>query len=242
MKKTQRLTEKINFATEGLIYAFKTEKVFKIHILTSLIIFLICLWLDLDKTDLLFICFAITFVLIAETFNTAIEALVNLLTLSHHPLAKIAKDVAAGAVLIACINALIVAYVTILQAVKKPFLTDVFSKIKEQYTHGLVILIVLILVIVLVIKSLGGRGTFTRGGLVSGHAALAFAASTAILCITRNILATSIAFMLAILVAQSRVEAKFHRWLEVILGALIGILASLIVFQVFFNIKSILLR
>lgn len=238
----QRLTDRINFATEGLIYAFKTERIFKFHVFTAVSIFLICLWIDLDKSDLLFICFAIALVLITETFNTAIEALVDLLTLSHHPLAKISKDVAAGAVLVACINALVVGYLVIVQAVKKPFLSDVFSKIKEQYTHAIILLIVLILMFVLIFKSLGGKGSFTRGGLVSGHAALAFAASTTILCITRNILATSLAFMLALLVAQSRVEAKFHRWLEVILGALLGILASLIVFQVFFNIRAIFMK
>jgi diacylglycerol kinase (ATP) len=235
--KQKKLSDAVNHAIDGLIYAFKAEKMFKIHIGMAIAVLLLCLWMDLDRTDLLFVCFSITLVLLAETLNTAIEAMVNLLTLSHHPLAKIAKDVAAGGVLVACVNAVAVGYLVIFQAVKKPILVDVFNKIKMQYTHAVVILIVLVLIAVLIFKSLGGRGSFTRGGLVSGHAAIAFAASTAILCITKNLLATSLAFVLAILVAQSRIEAKFHRWLEVILGALLGILAGLLVFQIFFNLR-----
>jgi len=173
----------------------------------------------------------------AEMFNTAIEAMVNLLTLSHHPLAKISKDVAAGAVLITCLNAMAVAYLIILQAVKKPILNDVFNNIKQHYTHGVIIMIMLILIMVLIFKSLGGKGSFTRGGIVSGHAAIAFAASTAIYCISKNLLVTAIAFALAFLVAQSRIEAKFHRIMEVILGAILGILVSLLIFQLFFSVQ-----
>ncbi|MDQ7822179.1 MAG: diacylglycerol kinase [Candidatus Eremiobacteraeota bacterium] len=235
------ILDTINCAINGLIYALKTERNLKIHVVIAILVLLTCLWIDIDRSDLMFIFFSITLVLMAETFNTAVEAIVNLLTLSHHPLAKIAKDVSAGAVLVTTVNALAAGYLIILPAIKKPILSDVINKIKQQYTHAIVILIVLILIVVMIFKSMGGRGSFTRGGIVSGHAALAFAASTAILCITRNVLATSLAFMLALLVAQSRVEAKFHRWLEVVLGALIGILASLVVFALFSNLKLIFL-
>jgi len=235
--KSRKLTDSINNAVDGLIYAVKTERNLKFHLFFTFCIFFICLWLELDRNDFLFICFSVTLVIMAEMFNTAIESMVNLLTLSHHPLAKISKDVAAGAVLITCLNAMSVAYLVILQAVKKPILNDVFNNIKQHYTHGVIIMIVLILIMVLIFKSIGGKGSFTRGGIVSGHAAIAFAASTTIFCITRNLLVTAIAFGLALLVAQSRIEAKFHRVMEVLLGAILGILVSLLIFQLFFSVK-----
>jgi diacylglycerol kinase (ATP) len=235
--KSQKFTDSINHAIDGLIYAVKTEKNIRLHFLATFVIFTLCLWLDLDKNDFLFICISVTLVIMAEMFNTAVESIVNLLTLSHHPLAKIAKDVSAGSVLIACMNALAVAYLVILQAVKKPTLNDVFNSIKQHYTHGVIIIIALILIMVLIFKSMGGKGSFTRGGIVSGHAAIAFAASTTIYCISRNVLIAAIAFGLALLVAQSRIEAKFHRMMEVLLGALLGILISLLVFQIFFSLR-----
>ncbi|MBI2251686.1 MAG: phosphatase PAP2 family protein, partial [Armatimonadetes bacterium] len=90
---------------------------------------------------------------------------------------------------------------------------------------------------ILVVKALGGTGTFTQGGLISGHAAVAFASTTMILCLTRSKIATLLALLIAILVAQSRVEAKFHRLIEVFLGALIGITCSLIIYMIFYNLK-----
>jgi diacylglycerol kinase (ATP) len=235
-KPHHRFLDTVNCAVEGVLYALKTEKNLKIHTVSAVVVLLVCLWMDLDRTHLLFIFFAITLVIMAEMFNTAVEAIVNLLTLSHHPMAKIAKDVSAGGVLVACINALAVAYLILFQGLHKPIIQDVFDKIKHQYTNAVIIMIILILIFVLIFKSLGGKGSFTRGGLVSGHAAIAFASSTAILVITRNMLATSLAFLLALLVAQSRIEAKFHRWVEVVLGALLGILSSLIVFYLFTNL------
>ncbi|MCL5772923.1 MAG: diacylglycerol kinase [Firmicutes bacterium] len=233
MKYPKKITESINYAIDGIVYAFKTERSLKIHFSVAIFILILTLLLKLDRFEILMIFFAITLVILAEMVNTAIEAIVNLLTLSHHPLAKIAKDVAAGGVLITCLNALVVAYLIIIEAFKKPFYLEVFNKIKSEPSHLVFIMIFVIILLVAVAKVLGGKGTFTRGGLVSGHAAVAFGASTAILCITKNTIATFLAFLVAILVAQSRIEANIHRWIEVILGALIGILVSLLVFVIF---------
>lgn len=234
----KKITDSVNHAMAGIVYAFKNERSLKLHFTVAILVLLLSLLLDLNHIDIALIFFAISLVIMAEMFNTSMEAVVNLLILSHHPLAKITKDVAAGGVLIACANALAVAYLVLFQAMQKPILMDVIYKIRLRYSHAIVIGLTITVVLVLIIKLLGGRGTFMRGGLISGHAAVAFGASTAILCITKNALATSLAFLLAFLVAQSRVEARFHKWLEVILGALIGILASLTVFQIFFSLRG----
>lgn len=236
-KKKSGFSDSLNNAIDGIIYAFRTEKNLKIHFSITLLVLIISLWLDLSRTELLLVFFAISLVLVAEMLNTAIEAMVNLLTLSHHPLAKIAKDVAAGGVLLAVINALIVSYLVFFKIFKEPILKFVIAKIKAHPYHLLFLIFTLIIILVIMIKALSGTGRFTRGGLISGHAAVAFAASTAILCLTKNITATALAFIIAILVAQSRVEAKIHHWAEALIGALIGIATSLSIFIFLSNFK-----
>jgi len=227
----------VNNAIDGITYAFKTERNLKIHFAITLLVLVASLWLDLSKFELLMIFFAISLVLVAEMLNTAIEAMVNLLTLSHHPLAKIAKDVAAGGVFLAVINALVAAYLIFFKILKQPLLKAVIMKVKAYPYHLIFILFALILIIILVVKALSGTGRFTSGGLISGHAAVAFAASTAILCLTKNITATLLAFLIAVLVAQSRVEAKIHHWVEALIGALIGIAISLSLFTFLSNFR-----
>ncbi|MEW6280577.1 MAG: phosphatase PAP2 family protein, partial [Candidatus Eremiobacterota bacterium] len=96
----------------------------------------------------------------------------------------------------------------------------------------------LILVAVLVGKAVGERGTFTKGGLISGHAALAFGSATAIMLITRQPLVAGLAFLSSALVAHSRVETGVHHWREVVLGALCGTGLSMAVFYLFQVVAS----
>ena len=83
-------------------------------------------------------------------------------------------------------------------------------------------------------KACTGRGTPLRGGLPSGHAAIAFAAWIAVTYAAgahHRFLVSSIAFVIALLVAQTRVESGVHSTLEVLLGALLGALTTLALFQ-----------
>jgi len=233
----RQLTESVNHAVDGIIYAFRTERNLKIHFALAITALVYCALLDLQPLQLLAVFFAIGLVIVAEMFNTAIEALVNLQTLSHHPLARVAKDVAAGGVLIACMIALLAAYLVFWEPTRQliwgEHAKSIYKRIAEHHSHAIIVLMAIILVAVLIGKALGQRGSFTRGGLVSGHAAVAFGASTAILVVTKNPIATTLAFVIALMVAQSRVEANFHRWAEVLAGALLGIVLSLVVFLSF---------
>lgn len=229
----KRFSESLNHAVDGIIYAFKTERNLKVHFVVTLLVLITCLLLDLTKLEIVMIFFAIALVIVTEMFNTAIEAFVDLLTLSHHPLARIAKDISAGGVLIATINALAIGYLLIFSAIRKPIITNIINKVRQSWLHLVIIIFSVTIIAIVVAKALGGRGKFMQGGLVSGHAAVAFGVSTAVLLMTRNILATSVAFFLAVLVAQSRIEAKFHKWFEVVLGALLGISISLLIYYVF---------
>jgi diacylglycerol kinase (ATP) len=89
---------------------------------------------------------------------------------------------------------------------------------------------------VIATKAYTGRGTPLRGGLPSGHSALAFAgwmAATYAAGDHHRFLISTIALIMALLVAQTRVESGIHSALEVTYGALLGALATLVVFQVF---------
>lgn len=229
----RRFSDSVNHAVDGIIYAFKTERHLKVHFLISLCVLAFCLVVDLSPLEIVMVFFAIALVIVSEMFNTAIEAMVNLLTLSHHPLARIAKDVSAGGVLISAVNALAIAYLILFSAIKKPILETVVVKARQSWGHITIIILFITIIIVVIGKTIGKKGKFTQGGLISGHAAVAFGISTAILLATKNIFATSLAFFLAVLVAQSRMEARFHQWFEVVLGALTGISTSLLIYYVF---------
>ena len=89
-------------------------------------------------------------------------------------------------------------------------------------------------IVVIGVKAWTGRGTPLRGGLPSGHAAIAFAAWIAATYIAgrhERFLVSTIALVMALLVAQTRIESGIHSAFEVLLGALVGALVALAIFQ-----------
>ena len=98
------------YAAKGLKYAFSTQRNFKIHVGFALVAFILGLGLGLTKSDLAIMALTATSVLIVELVNTAIESVVDLaIGKRFHPLAQIAKDCSAGAVLVASISSLLIA-------------------------------------------------------------------------------------------------------------------------------------
>ncbi|QJW49054.1 diacylglycerol kinase family protein [bacterium BFN5] len=95
-------------AYDGLKYCFKFERNFKIHTIAALLAAALAWRFNFDKMEIIIIVFAIAMVFMAELFNTAIEIVVDMIHPEIHPLAKIAKDIAAGAVLIAAMAAFLV--------------------------------------------------------------------------------------------------------------------------------------
>jgi diacylglycerol kinase (ATP) len=166
--------------------------------------------------------------------NTAIEGAVDVSTTSFDPNAKLAKDIAAGAVLIATVTAVAVGYLIFSER-----LADRSSRLLERLSDAPaeLTLVVLVLTTIAVIgaKAITRSGTPLRGGFPSGHAALAFAGWMAITLLVdeQQFLVSSVAFVLAVLVAQTRVESGIHSPLEVFWGAILGSLTALVVIQVF---------
>jgi diacylglycerol kinase (ATP) len=230
------LLESFNFAFEGIIHVLRTQRNMRIHFMIAAGVLLTALFTGVDRLELIALLLSIAFVLIAEMINTAIEGAVDVSTTSFDPNAKLAKDIAAGAVLIATVNAIAVGYLIFSEqfADRSSRLLDRISNSPPQLT---VITLVLTTIIVIATKAITQRGTPLRGGLPSGHAAIAFAAWMLVTLILSDyehrFLVSTLVFILALLVAQTRVESGIHSSLEVLYGSVLGALTALALFQVF---------
>ncbi len=230
-KPRQNIIKAFNAAIEGVIYTFKHERNMKIHYIIAIVVLLISLFLDLDRVEMMILLLSISLVIVSEMFNTAVENAVDLITNEIHPLAKIAKDVAAGGVLIASLNAVAVGYLIFYDKFMH-LSQSVIVSIRKSDPHVTLICIVLVLISVVVVKALTATGTPLQGGMPSGHAALAFALATSITMIIENPIVSALGYIMAILVAQSRIEGKIHTFWETVAGALLGILVAMLVFQI----------
>jgi diacylglycerol kinase (ATP) len=207
----------------------------RIHLVIGVAVIVLAVVVNVTKFELIALLISITFVLIAEMLNSAVEGAVDIATTSFDPMAKLAKDIAAGAVLIASINAIAVGYLVFANRVANRS-ADVLDRLRNAPAELTVVALVLTVIAVIGTKAWTGRGTPLRGGLPSGHAAVAFAgwiAATYVAGNSHRFLVSSIALIMAALVAQTRVESGIHSFVEVTYGALLGALATLIVFQVF---------
>ncbi len=95
----------------GIYSALRREKNMRLHLISATIVLAASLYFKVDKFEFLFVLTAIVLVFVTEMINTAIEAAVDLKTMELHPLARLAKNIAAGAVLCAAIFALVVGYI-----------------------------------------------------------------------------------------------------------------------------------
>ena len=109
--KNKNFLEACKNALNGLRVTFKTQWNFKIEVCFAIIAIIFSILFKITKLEFLYIVFSITFVFISELINTAIETIVNMITEEYNDKAKIAKDIAAGAVYISALNSLIVAIV-----------------------------------------------------------------------------------------------------------------------------------
>ena len=230
--KIKKLVDSFNYDIEGIIYAVRTQRNMRIHMAVALCVLTACFFYDLNKIELLIIAITITMVIMAELINTAVESAIDATTNYYHPLAKIAKNTAAGAVLVTAINAVIVGYVIFWDK-----LTDitfvVITKIKQSNPYMILLVLVIVCIATIVVKAIYGEGTPLRGGMPSGHSTISFSIATIISLITEEPLCIMLSYLLAFIVAQSRVDSETHSILEVTVGALFGTLLTLFIFRIF---------
>jgi diacylglycerol kinase (ATP) len=209
-QRTPTIFDSFNYAFEGLIHVLRTQRNMRVHFLAAALVLVIALVVNVSKIELIALLISIVFVLVAEMVNTAIEGAIDVATSSFDPMAKLAKDIAAGAVLLATINAIAVGYLVFSGKVADRS-ARLLDRVRDAPAELTVVALVVTVIVVISLKAWTGSGTPLRGGIPSGHAALAFG--------------------MALLVAQTRIESGVHSSLEVLLGGLIGALTTLVLFQ-----------
>ncbi|MGV8983205.1 diacylglycerol kinase [Clostridium sp.] len=229
--KVKKLVDSFNYAIEGIIYSIRTQRNMKIHMIVTILVLTATFFFDLSKIELMILTITITLVIVAEMINTAVECAIDATTNFYHPLAKIAKNVAAGAVLVTAINSVLVGYVIFWDKLT-PFNISLMSKLKKSNPNMTFLILVIVCIAAVVVKSIYGEGTPFRGGMPSGHSTIAFSVATAMTLLTNEPIIMVLSYLLAVIVAQSRVDSQIHSILEVIFGAAFGTLLTLLLFKV----------
>ena len=234
MKGQQGVPRSFEHAYRGLVYAVRTQRNMRIHVIIATLVLVASLLVDVGKLELAVLVLVILLVLITEMFNTALEFAVDLATKEYHPLAKLAKDVSAGAVLVSSVGAVLVGYL-ILADDLGPLSLETLETIRRQPAHLTLVTLGVIVLVVLLGKALTHSPHSFYGGMPSGHAAVAFAGWVAASFVAAEGryagLVSIIALLMALLVCQSRVESGTHTIYQVATGALIGVLITVAAFQ-----------
>ncbi len=234
-RRAPSLLDSFNFAFEGIIHVLRTQRNMRIHFAAAVVVLVAALWAGISHLELIALMLAIAFVFITEMINSALEQAIDVATTSFDPLAKLAKDIAAGAVLIATVNALGIGYLVFSGKVANRS-SRLLERLRGADAKLTLIALVLTVIVVIATKAWTGRGSPLRGGLPSGHAALAFAgwmAATYVISGNHRFLISLLTFVMALLVAQTRIESGIHSALEVTYGGVLGALVTLGVFQLF---------
>lgn len=230
--KLKKVVDSFNHAINGVIHTARTQRNMKIHLVVAIGVLIACFFFDISKVEFLIIAITVSSVIVAELFNTAIEAAIDMTTNYYHPLAKIAKNAAAGAVLVTAINAVVVGYIIFWDKLSEISYV-VIHKVKNNEPYTIFIVLFIVCIATVIVKAIYGEGTPLKGGMPSGHSALAFSIATAISLITEEPTCILLSFLMAIITAQSRVDSEVHSLAEVIVGAVFGTLITLLIFTIF---------
>ncbi|WP_160686185.1 diacylglycerol kinase [Clostridium sp. C2-6-12] len=230
--KVKKTLESFNNAITGIIDTVRTERNMKIHLIAAVGVLIASFFFDISKFEFLILAVTITMVIAAELINTAIEAAIDMTTNYYHPLAKVAKNAAAGAVLVTAISAVLVGYIIFWDKLSS-FSFDLIRKVKNSEPYTMLIVLIIVCIATIIAKAIFGEGTPLKGGMPSGHSALGFSIATAISLITEQPICILLSFLLAFITAQSRVDSEVHSILEVIVGAIFGIILTLFIFTLF---------
>ncbi|HEX7169697.1 MAG TPA: diacylglycerol kinase [Rubrobacter sp.] len=236
-KVQQGVARSFEHAYRGMISAVRTQRNMRFHVVVAVVVLVASLFVGVSRIELAFLILTILLVFVTELFNTAMEFVVDLATKEYHPLAKLAKDVSAGAVLVSSVGAVLVGYLVLADDLGPLSLTTLES-IRRSPAHLTLVSLGVAVLIVLLGKAITHSPNTFAGGMPSGHAAVAFAGWVAASFIAVEAgagsyagLVSVITLLMALLVCQSRVESGLHSVYQVIVGAVIGILITTAAFQ-----------
>jgi diacylglycerol kinase (ATP) len=231
--KPKTWVQKANVAIEGIIYSVKTQRHMRYHLFAALAALTLSLILNISRTDFILLYMAVVLVLVTEMLNTAIETTVDMISEEFHPMAKIAKDIAAGVVLIASIGALILGYLILYPALKAAIASGHWQVRKAPTDVITFVSLSVVIILVIIIKAFFGKGEPLRGGMPSGHAAVSFSLWIAVFSASNSLTVIIVTFLIAMIISWGRWSSGIHRPVEVIAGALLGSGVTFLFFWLF---------
>jgi diacylglycerol kinase (ATP) len=231
-----RFIDSVNFAIQGILHATRTQKHMRYHFCAAILLLVAVLFLRISALEFTVLCLSVAFVLFAEMINTAVEAIVDLVSPEYHPLAKVAKDVAAGAVLIAAFGTAVMGY-SILAKYIFPHYRGLLTMIGSPGEMATLVSILIVVIVVIILKAFSGTGAPLQGGLPSGHAAVAFSIATSVSLNTGDPIISILTITLAVMVSHSRLLMHIHTLWEVIFGAVTGSVITLLITLLFRTIR-----
>ncbi|MEJ2699165.1 MAG: diacylglycerol kinase [Desulfuromonadales bacterium] len=224
--------ERVNCAIEGILWAARTQLHLRYHLVAAVGVLLLAVFFRISTLEFILLTFAVTLVIFAELINTALEVVVDMVSPEFHPLARRAKDVAAGAVLASSIGTVVIGYMA-LSRFLFPSIAHGLNLLGRPAGELPVVAVLVVIIAVVLLKALFGRGTPLHGGMPSGHAAVAFSVATSIALSQVAPLIILLVLVLAAMVSHSRLLLGIHTLKEVLSGALLGAGLTFILYLMF---------
>ena len=225
--------ESLNCAIEGILWTARSQRHMRWHFIAAVSVLLLALLFRITALEFTILAFAVTMVLFAELINTSLEVIVDLVSPNFHPLAQRAKDVAAGAVLVASIGAVLIGYLALSHRIL-PRLEATFGVLGQPPPGELSVVSGLtVIILVVLLKARFGQGAPLHGGMPSGHSAVAFSIATSVALSQVQPLLSLLILAMAAMVSHSRLLLKIHTLREVIAGALLGSGVTLAIYLIF---------
>jgi diacylglycerol kinase (ATP) len=234
-KGQQGVGRSFGHAYRGIISAVRTQRNMRFHVVAAVLVLLVSLLVGANRLELALLVLTIIFVLVTEMFNTALEFVVDMVTSEYHPLAKLTKDVSAGAVLVSSVGAVLVGYLILADDLGPPALVALDS-VSRWPAHLTLVSLAVVVLVVLFVKAVTRPPYVSAGWIPSAHAAVAFAAWVAVSFVAVDLgrragLLSVLSLLMALLVCQSRVESGVQSVYQVAMGAVTGILVATAAFQ-----------
>ncbi|NBI29374.1 diacylglycerol kinase [Chengkuizengella marina] len=215
------------YAYEGLIYAFSTQKNMRFHFFAAIIVLFLSLFFELSQLEILLVWIVICLVIVMELINTAIEKTIDLTVKEMHPIAKIAKDVAAAAVLVSAVFAVIVGFVIFYN----PILLWINGKlVKTHEINNETIIVVLSLVFLCTIvfqQTIFRKKNNTQINLIS---ALNASILTMIMISDANVIHIILTCCISILLVSGLLGQKEVTVRSILNGTILGIFLTLFIY------------
>ncbi|WP_040948384.1 diacylglycerol kinase [Gorillibacterium massiliense] len=227
MKQGIRFLRSMRYAYEGIKYALTTQPNMKIHFFVSFLVLAAAVLFGLSRNDILFLLLAITLVIVTELINTAIEKTVDLAMPDRHPLAKIAKDTAAAAVLVTAAFAVAVGLIIFYRPVELWLQASRLTP--DPITAASVwIYLIFVLLTVIVAETRFSKRSKLAPSLLS---AVAFSLSTLISLMVDRGLPVFLSYALAVLTLLVLYHRRSRRLISLLFGAILGTAITLLIFS-----------